>query len=101
MRGPVSLGDRIDEIRAELDLMEDAYERAKKRVAGEDSEWNERKKSLIRQIAELLARYKIGDEPHKAVGIVAQASMMANELRAPEHWIGQYLEKRQLLMMLQ
>lgn len=96
-----SLADRIEEIQRDLSMMEQAYERAKLRVAGEDQEWNERKAMLIRQIAELLAKYKIGDEPHKAVGIVAQASMMANELRMPEHWVAKYEEQKQLLTMAQ
>ena len=97
----VSLSDRIEEIQRDLSMMEQAYERSKLRVAGKDQEWNERKAMLIRQIAELLSRYKIGDEPHKAVAIVAQASMMAAELRMPEHWVEQYEEKRQLLLMAQ
>ena len=101
MKGPSSLGDRIDEIRRDLGLMEQAYEVSKRRIEGEDAEWNERKDMLLRKITELLTRYKIGDEPHKAVGIVAQASVMANELRMPEHWVEQYKEKQQLLHMAQ
>jgi len=96
-----SLADRIEEIQRDLSLMEQAYERSKLRVAGEDQEWNERKAMLTRKIAELLAKYKIGDEPHKAVGIVAQASMMANELQMPEHWVQKYEERKQLLTMAQ
>jgi len=101
MKGPVSLADRIDQIRLDLGLMEQAYEISKKRVAGEDEEWNARKEMLTRQINELLTRFKIGDEPHKAVAIVAQASILSNELRAPEHWVEQYKEKQQLLKMAQ
>ena len=101
MKGPSSLGDRIDEIRRDLGLMEQAYEVSKRRIDGDDAEWNERKEMLLRKIAELLGRYKIGDEPHKAVGIVAQASMMADELRMPEHWVEKYEEKKQLLTMAQ
>jgi hypothetical protein len=101
MKGPSSLGDRIEEIRLDLSLMEQTYDIAKRRMSGEDEEWNERREMLIRQIAELLGKYKIGDEPHKAVGIVAQASVMANELRMPEHWVAQYMEKQQLLKMAQ
>lgn len=101
MKGPVSLADRIDRIRIDLDLMEQAFDKAEKRLAGEDEEWNQRKESLIRQICELLGKFKIGDEPHKAVAIVAQAAGMANELRMPEHWVSQYQEKRQLLKMAQ
>lgn len=96
-----SLADRIEEIQRDLSMMEQTYERSRLRVAGEDQEWEERKSMLIRKIAELLSRYKIGDEPHKAVGIVAQASMMASELRMPEHWVAKYEEKRQLLLMAQ
>jgi len=101
VKGPSSLGDRIEEIRRDLDLMEQAYDAAKKRIAGEDTEWNQRKEHLTRQVAELLGRFKIGDEPHKAVAIVAQASVMANELRMPEHWVSKYEEKKQLMMMAQ
>jgi hypothetical protein len=96
-----SLSDRIEEIQRDLSMMEEAYERAKARVAGEDREWNQRAEMLTRQIADLLAKFKIGDEPHKAVAIVAQASIMANELRMPNYWVTQYEEKRQLLKMAQ
>jgi len=97
----VSLADRIEQIQRDLGMMEQTYERAKARVAGEDEEWNERKLMLTRQVAELLARFKIGDEPHKAVAIVAQASLLANELRMPEFWVSQYEDKKQLLTMAQ
>jgi hypothetical protein len=101
MNGPASLDDRLDDFRRDLDLMEQAFDKAKKRLAGEDKEWEERKGSLIRQICTLLSGFKIGDEPHKAVAIVAQASIMANELRMPEYWVAQYKEKEQLMRMAQ
>lgn len=96
-----SLADRIEEIQRDLSLMEQTYDRAKARVNGEDEEWEERKSMLTRQIAELLSRFKIGDEPHKAVAIVAQAAILSNELRMPEYWVAQYEDKAQLLKMAQ
>lgn len=101
MSGPTSLGDRLEDIRRDLDLMEVAFDQATKRVAGEDEEWNKRKEALVRRMCTLCSGFKIGDEPHKAVAIVAQASVMANELRMPEHWVEQYKEKEQLLRMAQ
>ena len=96
-----SLADRVDVLERELAALEPAYVRAKARVKGEDAEWETRKAGLIRQMSDLVSRFKIGDEPHKAVAIVAQASVLANELRMPEHWVAEYEDKKQLLRMAQ
>jgi hypothetical protein len=96
-----TLADRIEKIQTEMAMLEPVYVKAKERVSGEDPEWEHKKAQLIRQMTDLLSRFKIGDEPHKAVAIVAQASILANELRMPEHWVAQYEEKKVLLRMAQ
>lgn len=93
------LEDRIDEIQRELGLMEEAYSRSKERLEGRDTEWETRKTNLIRQVCELVGQFKIGDEPHKAVAIVAQCAVMAAELRAPELWVTKYEERKAMLRM--
>ena len=68
-------------------------------MTGQDLEWEERKKSLIRQMCELIGQFKIGDDATKAVAIVAQSSVLAAELRAPDFWIAKYEERKQMLAM--
>lgn len=94
-----TLTDRIPDLQRELDLLEVPYTRALQREKGEDPEWEERKKSLIRQMCDLIIRFKIGDEPHKAVAICAQAQAMAAELRAPAAIVDQYEERKKVLTM--
>jgi len=94
-----SLEDRIDELQQELGLMEQAYTKSLQRVSGQDPEWEVRKKSLTRQMCELIGQFKIGDDSTKAVAIVAQSAVMAAELRAPELWVTKYEERKQMLTM--
>lgn len=94
-----SLEDRIDELQQELSLMEQAYTRSLQRVTGQDREWEERKKNLIRQMCELIGQFKIGDDSTKAVAIVAQSAVMAAELRAPDLWVTKYEERKKMLTM--
>jgi ElaB/YqjD/DUF883 family membrane-anchored ribosome-binding protein len=94
------LEDQLDKTRLELSLLEAPYESAMKRAKGEDKEWETRKASLIRRICDLLGKYKIGDEPHKAVGIVAEAGVLASELTAPERIISEYRETKAMVSML-
>lgn len=96
-----TLSDKVEELQQEMAMLEPVYERAKARVEGRDKEWNEKKPQLIRQIVDLLAKFTIGDEPHKAVAIVAQASILGNELRMPEHWVAVYEEKQKILKLAQ
>lgn len=95
------LEQQIDVFRQELGLLEPAYEISMKRESGEDREWETRKRVMIRRLCELVQKYKIGDEPHKAVAIVAEAGVLASELQSPARIIEQYKEKKQLISMLQ
>ena len=95
----ITAPERIHQLEIELSLLELPYGIAVRRQRGEDQDWEERKKALIRQLCELAKKYNIGDEPHKAVAICAQMSVLARELSAPETIVTEYEEKRQILNM--
>lgn len=60
----------------ELEELRGRYQEAKAKAAGRDG------KALI-EIARLLKAYQMGDNPEKAVYIVAQVTMLINTLVAP------------------
>lgn len=101
MSSSFPIEQQLDLFRRELGLLEPAYEAAMQREKGEDQEWETRKRVMIRRLCELVQKYKIGDEPHKAVAIVAEAGVLAGELQAPARIIDQYREKKQQIAMLQ
>jgi hypothetical protein len=93
------LEEQVDRLRRELSALEVPYDIAMKRERGEDKEWETRKRVMINRICNLVLKYKLGDEPHKAVAIVAEAGVLAAELIAPANVIEQYREKKEMLTM--
>jgi len=96
-----SLGNRIEMMQRELSAMEQAYELSVRRQKGEDEEWNVRSAQIQNRINTLVKSFRIGDNGEKAIATVAQCAILATELGMPEHWIGQYKEKKSEVLAAQ
>ena len=94
------LEDRIEELQAELDLLSQIEETVRKRLAGEDEEWNAEKERMVDRMCSLITSFKIEDQPSKAVAIVGQLLADAEKMKSPKRWVVEIDNKRRLLHTL-
>jgi hypothetical protein len=80
--------------------MESAVEVAKKRLSGEDEEWNRRKDVMLESMCKLILQYKMEDPPHKAVAILSRMFTDAREIDAQKKLVQGFDEKRRRLHTL-
>ena len=86
----LKIGSDPDVMWSQLETLRPIYDKSKKRVDGEDPDWEERKKFLIDKIAFLINSFQETDSSTKAVLIIGQAQALASEMRAPQMNVAQF-----------
>ena len=71
------------ELRHAVELMQPIYDKSKRRLDGEDAEWEERKKFLEKKMFALVKSFSDSDPSSKAVFILGQLVAIAQELDQP------------------
>lgn len=94
------LGNRVEELQKELQLLEPVAERARLRSEGLDEEWNLWKIRIIDKICREILKAKVDDPPEKAVAILNRLHSDCSELAAPQRIIAEYNDKKQRLLLL-
>jgi glycogen debranching enzyme len=95
-----TIASEIEALELELNLMEPAVDTAKRRVSGEDEEWEKRKRTMLENMCSLVLQFKMEDPPHKAVAILSRMFVDAREIHQQHHLIQQFDEKRRRLHTL-
>lgn len=86
----LSAHSSADEIQERLEAVRHIYETAKKRVAGEDKEWNEKVTYLQRKMVGLVNTFKESDPPHVASYRLGMLQSITEELAAPRMIVLQF-----------
>ena len=89
--------NRAQELRRRLDIQNDIYREAVKRLSGEDTKWNERQISLREQLYAHITSFNAQDPESKAVYILGRVRGIVDELQAPKNIVAQYDSDKLLL----
>lgn len=91
---------RIEQLEQEIALMEGVEDTARKRLSGQDPEWNSERDRMMERMCGLITAFKIEDPPHKAVNILGQLLADAHKLQAPRKIVDDIDNKRKMLHAL-
>jgi len=94
------LDTRIDELQRDLEILSTIEDTARKRLAGEDAEWERTKERSLEKMFGLIVAFKIEDVPSKAVAILGQLMADAERLRSPKRVVAELDNKRKMLHTL-
>lgn len=94
------LEGRLEQLEMEVELLAPVAEIAQRRLEGTDVDWIIHKEKMIEKMLELIQKFKIDDQPSKAVAIIAQLLAPAAELTAPRRIVDDYEGKVRSLSSL-
>jgi hypothetical protein len=93
----VIIQDEIARLEIEIDLMEDVAETARRRVDGEDEEWEAHRRKVLDSMCRMVLEFKIEDQPSKAVAILGRLFNDAREITAQQQIVDQFDKKKKTL----
>jgi hypothetical protein len=94
------IDNEIELLEREIDLLEDVADTARRRLSGEDEEWNKRQRKTYLSMCKLIMEFKIEDPPHKAVSILGRLFTDAREVSAQPKIVAEFDKKKKTLHAL-